>query len=118
MDTEDALLDVEDTPEGLEGLEDIPGTEGHALGAREQRGMKAVLVIPGILMRKEDSSVRMRLANMAQGAAHQPGIQAASTLQQFSGASVCSSPEQEPVFLNVYYGAQESIPRNEFRQPL
>jgi len=24
----------------------------------------------------------------------------------------------EPVFLNVYYGAPESIPRNEFRQPM
>ena len=42
MDTEDALLDVEDTPEGLEGLEDIPGTEEHALGGREQWGVKAV----------------------------------------------------------------------------
>jgi hypothetical protein len=32
MDTEDALLDMEDTPEGLE---DIPCTEKDALGARE-----------------------------------------------------------------------------------
>jgi hypothetical protein len=39
MDTEDALLDVEDTPQGLE---DIPGTEEHALGGREQWGVKAV----------------------------------------------------------------------------
>ncbi len=33
----------------------------------------------------------------------------------FSGPS--SSPTPEPVFLNVY-GAQKSIPRNEFRQPM
>ncbi len=32
MDSEDALLDMDDTPQGLE---DIPGTEEHALGASE-----------------------------------------------------------------------------------
>jgi hypothetical protein len=31
-----------------------------------------------------------------------------------SSLNICGEPE--PVFLNVY-GAQESIPRNEFRQP-
>ncbi len=31
--------------------------------------------------------------------------------------SLLSSLPPEPVFLNVY-GAQESIPRNEFRQPM
>jgi hypothetical protein len=31
------------------------------------------------------------------------------------GGAICPTPE--PVFLNVY-GAQESIPRNEFRQPM
>jgi hypothetical protein len=32
MDTEDALLDMDDTHQDLE---DIPGTEEHALGGRE-----------------------------------------------------------------------------------
>jgi hypothetical protein len=35
----------------------------------------------------------------------------------FSPFMVCEHPLPEPVFLNVY-GAQESIPRNEFRQPI
>jgi hypothetical protein len=47
------------------------------------------------------------------------GFGARRTEELVSPRIICAYVEMtiEPVFLNVY-GAQESIPRNEFRQPM
>jgi hypothetical protein len=42
-------------------------------------------VIPGVLIRKEDSSVRLRLANMTQEASLQPGMQQPGLFNGFQG---------------------------------